>query len=295
MFDQIFGNFLVETGKITEEQLADVIAYESTVRVKLGLIAVAEKLLTNEQADEINQLQAIMDKRFGDIAVEKGYLTEDQVSNLLKKQGNIYMVFVQTLIDKKLMTLEEVDAALESYQSQMGFTHSDMDALVSGDVDRTVKLFLPAENDLMARHCALAVRTFLRIIHSSAYVSKAYMTDKLSVDNVAMQTLKGEHIITAAFAGVSDSLLCVADTFAGEEFDAVDMDALDAVGEFINCINGLFASEMSNEGMELDMLPPEFFDRPSELSGEKLCVMPIHIKDKDIMFITSFDEEMIVK
>ena len=106
MFDQIFGNFLVETGKITKEQLADVIAYESTVRVKLGLIAVAEKLLTNEQADEINQLQAIMDKRFGDIAVEKGYLTEDQVSNLLKKQGNIYMVFVQTLIDKKLMTLE---------------------------------------------------------------------------------------------------------------------------------------------------------------------------------------------
>ena len=139
MFDQIFGNYLVKTGRITKEQLSDVIESESKVRVKLGLIAVAEKLMTTEQADEVNNLQAIRDRRFGDIAVEKGYLTEAQVGSLLKKQGNIYMIFVQNLIDKGLMTLEQVDEALKIYQDQQGFTHSDMDDLVSGDVDRTVQ------------------------------------------------------------------------------------------------------------------------------------------------------------
>ena len=69
MFDQIFGNYLVKTGRITKEQLSDVIESESKVRVKLGLIAVAEKLMTTEQADEVNNLQAISDRRFGDIAV----------------------------------------------------------------------------------------------------------------------------------------------------------------------------------------------------------------------------------
>lgn len=59
MFDQIFGNYLVKTGRITKEQLSDVIESESKVRVKLGLIAVAEKLMTTEQADEVNNLQAI--------------------------------------------------------------------------------------------------------------------------------------------------------------------------------------------------------------------------------------------
>ena len=118
MFDQIFGNYLVYAGRISKEQLTEVIEYEKTVRVKLGLIAVAEKLMTSAQADEVNQLQAIMDKRFGDIAVEKGYLTEEQVSQLLKKQGNIYMVFVQTLIDKGFMTLDQVDAALNAYQEE---------------------------------------------------------------------------------------------------------------------------------------------------------------------------------
>ena len=116
--------------------------------MKLGLIAVAEKLMTTEQADEVNNLQAIRDRRFGDIAVEKGYLTEAQVGSLLKKQGNIYMIFVQNLIDKGLMTLEQVDEALKSYQDQQGFTHSDMDDLVSGDVDRTVRLFLPSNTEL---------------------------------------------------------------------------------------------------------------------------------------------------
>lgn len=295
MFDQIFGNYLVETGKITKDQFAEVLAYESTVRVKLGLIAVAEKLMTEKQADEINQLQAIMDKRFGDIAVEKGYLTNDQVENLLKKQGNIYMIFVQTLIDKSLMNLEEIDKSLEAYQEKMGFTHSDMDALVSGDVDRTVKLFLPTEEELVEKHCAIAIRTFLRIIDSNAYVSKAYMTDSLKVDNLAMQALKGDHSIIAAFAGLDDALLPAASSFAKEEFDAVDLDALDAMGEFTNCINGLFAVDMGNEGVDLDMLPPEFFENATQICGNKLCVMPIHSKGKEISFVIAFNDDITVK
>ena len=258
MFDQIFGNYLVKTGRITKEQLSDVIESESKVRVKLGLIAVAEKLMTTEQADEVNNLQAIRDRRFGDIAVEKGYLTEAQVGSLLKKQGNIYMIFVQNLIDKGLMTLEQVDEALKIYQDQQGFTHSDMDDLVSGDVDRTVRLFLPSNTELCDKHCGIAIRTFLRIINSGAYVSKAYLTDTLKIDNFAMQQLTGDHNIYAGFAGIGNSLLTIANPFADEEFETVDLDALDAVGEFTNCINGLFASELGNEGVDMDMLPPAF-------------------------------------
>ncbi len=295
MFDQIFGNYLVETGKITSSQLEEIITIEGSVRVKLGLIAVAEKLMTTAQADEVNKLQAIMDKRFGDIAVEKGYLTDEQVSNLLKKQGNIYMVFVQTITDKGYMTLDEIDEALSSYQKDNGFTHSDMDALVSGDVDRVVHLFLPDNEELVAKHCAIVVRTFLRILDSTAYVSKAYMTDSIKMDNLAMQMLQGDHKITTGFVGCGNDLLSIACPFADEEFETVDLDALDAVGEFVNCVNGLFASEMSTEGVDVDMLPPEFFENGGELSGEQFCVMPIHVKGKEIKFIISFDKDIAVK
>ncbi len=295
MFDQIFGNYLVSSGTITKEQFQDVLESQGKIRVKLGLIAVAEKLMTEEQADEVNKLQAIMDRRFGDIAVEKGYLSDDQVTQLLKKQGNIYMVFVQTLIDKGYMTLEEIDSALNKYQEEQGFTHSDMDALVSGDVDRTVQLFLPANTELCDRHCGIAIRTFIRIINSSAYVSKAYFVDELKTDKFAMQALEGDHSIVSGFAGMGDDLLALANPFADEEFETVDLDALDAVGEFTNCINGLFASEMSGESVDLDMLPPVFFENPVSITGNQFCVFPIHVDGKEIKFVLSIDADMNVK
>jgi hypothetical protein len=295
MFDQIFGNYLVQEGRITKEQLSDVIAYESAVRVKLGLIAVAEKLMTKEQADEVNQLQAIMDKRFGDIAVDKGYLTEEQVGQLLKKQGNIYMLFVQTLIDKNCMTLEEIDDALNEYQQSQGFTHSDMDDLVSGDIERTVRLFLPANTALHDKLCGIAVRTLIRVINAGAYVSKAYLVDQLAADNFAMQAIIGDHKIISGFAGSGDSLLAIAEPFAQETFEHVDLDALDAVGEFTNCINGLFATDLSAEGVDIDMLPPEFYEKPVLLKGNQFCVFPMIIGEDIVNFILSVDSDITIQ
>ena len=105
MVENILGNYLVKTGKITDEQLQAVIQKEDETRVKMGLLAVSEGILTIDQADYINGLQATMDKRFGDIAVEKGFLTEDQISNLLKKQGNAYLTFAQTLVNENLLSM----------------------------------------------------------------------------------------------------------------------------------------------------------------------------------------------
>ena len=75
MVEYIFGRYLVSSGRITDVQLDTIVEKMDSVRVKLGLIAVAEGFMSLKQAEEVNRLQATMDKRFGDIAVEKGYLT----------------------------------------------------------------------------------------------------------------------------------------------------------------------------------------------------------------------------
>lgn len=257
----------------------------------MGFLAVAEKLMTEEQAEEVNRPQAIRDQRFGDIAVEKGYLTEEQIGNLLKKQGNIYMLFVQTILDKGYMTLPEIEAHLEKYQKENGFSHTDMDDIVSGDINRTVKLFLPTYPKMYDRLCGIAIRTIIRLIYSGAYVEKAYFVDELSADNLAIQKLEGAHTIWTGFAGAGDNLLSIAETFAQEEFESVDLDALDAVGEFINCINGLYASELSSENVSVDMLPPDFYENEVTVRGEKFCVFPIIINGKNIHLIVSIDSE----
>ena len=102
MVEYILGNYLVETDRMSREQLQGVIAKLDEVRVKMGLLAVAEGMMTVEQAEEVNRYQATVDKRFGDIAVERGYLSEEQIGNLLKKQGNAYLAFAQELVKQDI-------------------------------------------------------------------------------------------------------------------------------------------------------------------------------------------------
>ena len=106
MFGQLFGKYLVKENILDEETLNKILSAQLQIRVKLGVIAVADKLLTTEQADEINRIQQQEDKRFGDIAIEKGWLTDAQISELLEKQGNPYMQFLQVLVENSSIKMD---------------------------------------------------------------------------------------------------------------------------------------------------------------------------------------------
>lgn len=295
MFDLIFGKYLVGRGILTSEQLEAVINDEVHARVKLGVIAVAEHIMTKEEADEVNALQALSDRRFGDIAIEKGYLTPAQVDNLLKRQGNGFLHFIQAIIDNGYMSLDELDMFLLDYQETYGFAPSDMDALVSGDLYRVLDVFLPIRDELYKKLTGIAIRTFIRLIDSGCYIEKAYITDSLRLDRFASQTTVGAHNIVAGFGGEGLDLLVLANVFAQEEFETVDMDALDAVAEFTNCIDGLFACELSYNNVEVDMLPPDFYENPIMLEGDGFCVVPIVSAGRRIYFIMAIDSEFNVK
>lgn len=295
MFNRILGNYLVEKNRITKAQLAEVLEKQNSVRVKLGVIAVSEKLMTKEQADEVNHLQSVTDKRFGDIAVEKGYLTEEQVLRLLRKQGNACLYFIQALIDLEYMTLEDIDSEIDAYQVDNGLTQSDMDDLTSEDIDRIVNVFLPEPGELYGRLGGVAVRTLIRLIDAGACIGKGVLKSSISADNFALQKCEGDHSVYTGFAGKGDALLSIAEVFGQEEFGSVNLDALDAVGEFINCVNGLFASALSTEHVSVDMLPPEFYDRPVQIEGDYFCEIPVTVLGREVILITATDSELQIK
>ncbi len=293
MINRLFGNFLIQSGKITQEQLDAVIESQKKVRVKLGLIAVAEKLMTSEQSEEVNRLQAIMDKRFGDIAVEKGYLTEEQVGRLLGLQGNAYLTFVQALVDNGCMKAEDVEASLAEYQKANSFTATDMDALKSGEADRIVPLFLPVDcTGLWAELAQGAVRALIRLIDAETYVQKAKIVSSYEADRFALQDMEGAHKATLSFAGDGTVLKAIADVYGQEDFAEVDLDALDAVGEFINCINGMFSTKIAST-CNMDMLPPAFVAERSTAKAGKICVLPVCVNGKMIDMLITFDETIV--
>lgn len=294
MVSSIVGNYLMEKGLLTGEQFRDILNEQQKVRVKLGLIAVAEGLMTQEEADRVNQLQAVMDRRFGDIAVEKGYLTEGQVNSLLKKQGNAYLAFAQAMENQQLMTIEQLEQILLDYRCENNFTASDMDALKSDDVDSILPLFLPVDSEAYYGIAGTAVRTLMRLVDTGLYPDKAYIMQKTEDENGALQKVEGEKGFVSALGGKGNALQFTASVFGQEEFASVDEDALDAIGELLNCINGLYVSECKN-GSSLELMPPSFKTGIQGFESRKMLVLPIHIKNDCVDLMIAIGDEIEMK
>lgn len=292
MIANIVANYLVNKGQISLEQYIQLFDELNKVRARLGLIAVHEGLMMEYQADTVNMLQATLDMRFGDLAVEKGYLTEEQVKELLKKQGDPYLSLAQALENMGIMRWGDLDLVMKKYQAENELTASSLDALKSDDIDRIIPLYLPSDADEYIDIATLTVKTIMRCVNSNIMPMKAYFTECLDIQNGSLQFVDGDPCLTTAMVGDGNSLLDVARIFGREEFDRVDMDALDAVAELVNCINGMYASERSLRRIRMELYPPEYDDSAECITDSKMLVLPIIIGEKTVNLVFCIGEKL---
>lgn len=279
MFGVYFGKYLQDIGVLTAEQYEEIIESSRTARVKMGLLAVNEGYMTTAQADEVNQIQAQKDARFGDIAIEKGYLTDDQVSQLLKKQGDSYLLFVQALVERKLLSLEDIQKHLNHYKKSERFTSLDVDALKSSDIDKIIQIFLrdSAVPAVVRDYAALMARNIVRFVDNKVRFEKIEKIHTYTSKAIASQCFTGEYKLFIGVCG--NGCHPVGEAFAKEKFEELDEDCLDSVCEFINVCNGLFASKLSQEEVQIDMLPPNMYTDVTTISSEGMMFkLPCFVK-----------------
>lgn len=292
MFGLYFGHYLVDKNKISQSQFNNLMQQHHKTRAKLGLIAVAEKLLTPKQSDEINEIQKKMDRRFGDVAIEKGYLLKEEVTYLLNQQGNSYLRFIQLFTEQNIMSMSEIEDCIEEYKQDNQFSDLDIEALKSGDIDRIIPIFVNVDTPITGECISLAIRNIIRFINSEVILKKAYHVNEYSFDGLAFQQMIGDHKIFLGFAGEEKALLEIARPFAKEQFSALDEDAFDSVCEFINCTNGLFASKLSHDDIHIDMTPPQFYTRRRLVSKGDIHIVPIIINGKQADIVVVVNDEV---
>ena len=291
MFGQLFGKYLVKKGRLTEEEYRSAIQKHLSIRVPIGTIAVAEGVLSEAQVGEIHRLQKQYDKLFGDIAVQKGYLTEEQVEDLLRKQGNPYLQFLEVLLEMGKITISEMDAEFAAFQKENGFSESDIKALKHDDFEHLVPIFVFSSKPYVTNLVNLVLRNINRFVTRDFYIGKIYHLREMDYKCLAGQETVGDHDIQIGFAGEKDTeaFLKIASAVGGEEYTEVGEDALDATCEFINCISGLFAANMGELDIDMDMEPVYAFEN-QEIFGE-VYVIPIYIEDKEVKLIIDVDNE----
>lgn len=294
MFWQYFGNYLVDRNKISNLQFKEVLNKQEQSSVKLGILAVTEKLMTVKQAEEINELQKKKDMRYGDIAIEKGYLLEEEVSYLLNKQDNSHLKFAQALMDLGIMTLNEIETNIKEFMAYYDYSDYDLDSLKSNNVERIIPLFVNIDFPYKGELISLLIRNVLRFISNNIRLKDEFTTNEYSYGNLAFQKMIGDQSLFVGFASKDKELLNIANPFAGEEFTEVDEDAFDSVCEFINCTNGLYASKLSEEAIFLDMEPPLYSTNATISSNGDICVIPLVIEDIpiDLLIVLNHQTEI---
>ncbi|MBQ8147306.1 MAG: chemotaxis protein CheX [Lachnospiraceae bacterium] len=288
MFGIYFGKYLQDKGVITSEQYKEMLEEIKSARLRMGLLAIVNGMMTEAQAEEVNQLQQVQDRRFGDIAVDKGYLTDEQVGSLLKMQGDQYLLFVQALTDHGYLSLEGIQKELKNYKKDERFSALDLDAIKSSDLDKIVPVFTKETSipPVMKDYIALMARNILRFIDTDLRLEQTQRVNSYSAPFMASQELEGEFNFFVGFSGDKEAVLAAASTFGKEDFEQIDEDSLDAICEFINCNNGLYASKLSEDDIELELMPPMMYVKDTKIQTDgPMYTIPMYISGKKLELV----------
>ena len=135
------------------------------------------------------------------------------------------------------------------------------------------------------------VRTLIRCVDKHVYLDKAECTDLLQIKKAVIQKMEafsspveGLKELETGFAEENGGLFTMVASFCKAD-DLTDEDMLDGAGEMLNCINGLYVSGLSRNGVECELLPPVLMDKETELQDVMICKIPVCLHDRKCEFI----------
>ena len=245
---KFFGQFLLEKGAITREQLIDALEYQQSRVLKLGEIAVQQGYLTPEQVKFINEEQKRTDKLFGELAVELGYLTQEQLEKLITIQKNNHIFLGQILVDKGYISGQELSKYLEEFHK------------LQRPIEN-LKDLIPEQHehfDAIQIILDMTIKLFRRMPHILVKLGKGYYYS--SMKNSFMITyvdFTGSYDFKYFFNLPKDLAYEIAQKlYRNESIEYSDELVADFVGELANVISGNITSQLLELGLNITIHPP---------------------------------------
>ena len=134
MRSALFGQFLLEKGLISVEQLNRGLDNQRNSNKVFGELAVEEDLLTRQEVLEICEWQLSEDKGFGQVAVEMGFFSERDRDRLIELQRNRHSYLGDSLISIGALDAEALARELEEFDQQKGEAEIEGPGEIDGEV-----------------------------------------------------------------------------------------------------------------------------------------------------------------
>ena len=275
MSAKFFGQYLLEKGRITSQQLVDALEYQKSISSPIGALALDHGLLTADQVKMILGRQLKSGKRFGELAASLGLLTQAQVDELLQAQSSHKLLLGEALMVKGYISVETLERELREYKREEDKLSTQLNAtfntignkqIVKTFTDLMVMMFNNfGQQDIKVEQCETGkdkVRLFRWVIS---------------------QKIAGENVEFNCLLSVPPKLMLqMASTMLAENIITADELALDATKEFVNIANGNACAKLSEDGVDLTMLPPEVYEtttKPYLLQNREIICVHLALPD----------------
>lgn len=269
MANKFFGQYLLEKGLISKDQLLNTLAEQRKQNPRLGDLAVEQDYITEDQARKINQRQLSTDARFGDLAIEMGFINTEQLDHLVVLQGQKRKFFGELLVELNFMDEAVVAQELEAHKSTQG---------ALSDLVQVVVESHPESQCINA--CAdIVSKLFTRILAVPAQFSELlseqelgdYADFPLYTSSISIASVKSTVLSIVAEQNLMEE---VASRLIKMDKSEVDLElAIDATGEFLNIVAGYYAKEVIPGDCSYKASPPKHTDNFVSITEEsaELC------------------------
>lgn len=284
MSAKFFGQFLLERGRISSQQLVDALEFQKQVKLPIGILALEQGILSAEQVKLVLARQTNSDKQFGELALSLGLLTQAQIDVLLQCQSSHRVHLGEALIVKGYLSIDALEKELKEHKKEeekitmqvaAAFNSIANKQIVKTFTDLMVMMFtdFADQRDIKVECCETGkenVRLFRWVI-----------SQKIAGDNVEFNCL---------LSVPPKLMLQMASTMLEQNIITPDELALDATKEFVNIANGNACAQLSADGVELTMQPPEVYEttmKPYPFRNKD--VVCVHLASPDSKLEVAFD------
>ena len=280
MFDQFFGKYLLEKKCVSLSLLQNLLKRLDQARIRLGVLAIHERLMNAEQVEYILKLQQKEDLCFGELAIREGLLKESDLKDLLEIQKQACFSLGQLLVDDGILTFDQLEKLFHDYRRDSGLTRDEIRALSRNDLNGVLSSFFQIHGDsfdMYREYVRLFLKSVVRFVSPNIRFGKMETVADLPYENILSQKIGGPFgNVAFGLCGSAPDLVEFARLFSPIASLELDDMAKDAIGEFLNIQNGLYLSQLSEKGLELQIAPPEYA-RGGVLKGHVALRTPLSL------------------
>lgn len=253
---KFFGQFLIERGELTTQQVRAALDLMESENRTLGELAVAAGFASAEELRRVNGVQRRRDARFGELAIQMGVLNSVELDELLQQQQRERLYLEDAIATLGFLPPERVALQLDAFmreQAPLLRAAESLPEALSGN--RLAQCTV----DMLPRFLRRVARIEVKLGPGRPIEEAPEMPLAASID---VGGNHGAHLALVTDTRFAEQLAVgvsgIDDRGLAAEFSA------DALGEFLNVLAGNAVSALEREGFEHRVAAPQFGVLPGE-------------------------------